>query len=69
LWGWRSDGRKIAWVACDKVCKSREAGGLDIINVRQFNLALLGKWIWHLKTETRGFGWRYWNLSMEDGEV
>jgi len=52
LWGWGSDGRKIVWVAWDKVCKSKEEGGLGIMNVRQFNLALMGKWIWRLKTET-----------------
>ena len=46
LWGWRSEGRKIAWLAWDKICNSKEAGGLGIINVRSFNLALLGKWIW-----------------------
>ena len=41
----------------DKICKSREEGGLGgIINVRQFNLALLEKWIWRLKME-RGL-WR-----------
>ncbi|XP_068486473.1 uncharacterized mitochondrial protein AtMg00310-like [Phaseolus vulgaris] len=54
LWGWGSDGRKIAWAAWDKVCKPKEAGGLGIINVRQFNLALMGKWIWRLKTEAGG---------------
>jgi len=57
LWGWRSEGRKIAWVAWDKVCKSREAGGLGIINVRQFNLALLRKWIWRLNSDKGGL-WR-----------
>ena len=28
LWGWESEGRKIAWVAWDKVCNSRDAGEL-----------------------------------------
>ena len=45
LLGWRSEGRKIAWVAWDKVCNSKNVGGLGIINVRSFNLTLLGKWI------------------------
>ena len=40
----------MAW---DKVCKPKEAGWLGIMNVRQFNLALMGKWIWRLKTKTR----------------
>jgi len=57
LWGWGSEGRNIAWVAWDKVCKSREAGGLCIINVRSFNLALLGKWTWCLNSDKGGL-WR-----------
>ena len=31
FWGWGSEGRKIAWVSWDKVCKSREAGGLTLL--------------------------------------
>jgi len=56
LWGWGSEGRKIAWVAWDKVCKSREAGGLGIINVGSFNLPLLEKWIWRLNSDKGGCG-------------
>jgi len=46
LWGWGSDGRKIAWAAWNKVCEHRDYGGLGIIDLRTFNLALLSKWIW-----------------------
>jgi len=38
--------RKIAWASWEKVCESREAGGLGMINIKFFNLALLSKWIW-----------------------
>ncbi|XP_068475151.1 uncharacterized mitochondrial protein AtMg00310-like [Phaseolus vulgaris] len=48
LWGWGADGRKIAWASWNLVCKLREFGGLGIIDLRLFNLALLGKWIWRL---------------------
>jgi len=41
LWGWGSEGRKIAWVVWDKVCESQEAGDLGIINIRLFNVALM----------------------------
>ena len=43
LWGWGSDGKKIAWDSWDKVCEPRDFGGLGIIDLRKFNLALLGK--------------------------
>jgi len=29
LWGWGFDGRKIAWVAWDKMCSPIEVGGLE----------------------------------------
>jgi len=45
MWDWGADRRKIAWVAWDKVCNSKDVGGLGIINIRSFILALLGKWI------------------------
>ncbi len=54
LWGWGDEGRKVAWVSWRKVCEPREAGGLGILNLRFFNAALLGKWIWRLETEKDG---------------
>jgi len=32
-------------VVWDKLCKSREVSGFGIINLRLFNVVLLGKWI------------------------
>jgi len=73
LWGWGSDGRKIAWASWKKVCKPCKFGGLGIIDPKLFNLALLGKWIWRLGSEKGGLwkevlvskygGWR--NLGGE----
>ena len=40
-----------------KVCRSREAGGLVIKDIRTFNEALLGKWIWRMQSEKGGL-WR-----------
>ena len=57
LWGWGLEGKKITWVAYDKFCNSRDASGLGIINVRSFNLTLLGKWIWCLNSDKEGL-WR-----------
>jgi len=55
LWDWGSEKRKIAWVAWDKICQSKDKGGLGVIDIEKFNLALLGKWIWRLKSEERSF--------------
>ena len=54
MWEWEDEGRKVAWVSWRKVCEPREAGGLGILNLRLFNAALLGKWIWRLETEKDG---------------
>jgi len=48
------EGRKIVWAAWKKVCEPREAGGLAIIDLKVFNIALLGKWIWRLGTKKGG---------------
>jgi len=42
-------------VAWDKICQSKDKGGLGVIDIGKFNLALLGKWIWRLKSEERIF--------------
>ena len=36
------------------MCKAREDGGLDNIDLRIFILALLGKWIWRLGSNKGG---------------
>jgi len=54
FWDWGSKNRKIAWVAWDKVCELKDKGGLGVIDIRKFNLALMGKWIWRLKYEKKG---------------
>ena len=53
LWDWSSENRKIAWVAWDKICQPKDKCGLGVIDIGKFNLALLGKWIWRLKSEER----------------
>jgi len=54
LWGWGHEGRKIAWVKWETICKPKEEGGLGIKDLKRFNYALLGKWKWRLGKEERG---------------
>lgn len=47
-WSGSSHGSKgLRWLAWDKMCKSKSKGGLGFRSLHGFNLALLGKHIWH----------------------
>lgn len=43
--------RKIHWVAWNKICHEKSEVGLGLKNLKDFNHALLGKWLWRLKME------------------
>lgn len=51
LWGGHEGTHKIHWVAWKEVCKEKEDGGLGVKHLHAFNIALLGKWLWRLRTE------------------
>jgi len=42
------------WASWKDVCKPKEEGGLGMLEIRRFNFALLGKWIWSLGYEKKG---------------
>lgn len=50
LWGSSDVGRKISWIAWDKVLSSKK-GGLEIGSLKAQNLALLCKWLRRLHNE------------------
>nr|XP_043619754.1 uncharacterized protein LOC122591558 [Erigeron canadensis] len=51
------ESRKINWVSWDTVASPMKVGGLGISKLRDSNLALLAKWIWHYRTQ-QGALWR-----------
>jgi len=44
FWGGSDDHIKVTWVDWNTVCRGKEVGGLGVRSIREFNLALLGKW-------------------------
>ena len=44
-------------VRWEKICQSRDSGGLGVLNLRKMNQALLGKWLWKYFNEPK-LSWR-----------
>ena len=57
LWGSSAEEGKFHLVKWDQVCSPYSNGGLAIRNIRQFNEALLGKWLWRFGVEKEAL-WR-----------
>jgi hypothetical protein len=57
LWGGMGEGKKFHLVNWSQVCQPLKMGGLGLRNLRVFNQALLGKWLWRFGNEENAF-WR-----------
>jgi hypothetical protein len=57
LWGGISEEFKYHLVSWSKICTPIFEGGLGIQNLRMFNRALLGKWLWCFAQEQEAW-WR-----------
>jgi hypothetical protein len=57
LWGSTNEVTKFHLVKWSSVCSPMKDGGLGIRNLRRFNQALLGKWLWRYATEREAY-WR-----------
>ncbi|CAJ2662943.1 unnamed protein product [Trifolium pratense] len=58
FWGGCEDSRKISWVSWKSVCLRKEYGGLGVRQLREFNIALLGKWCWRMLVDREGLWFR-----------
>ncbi|CAN1280709.1 Putative ribonuclease H protein At1g65750 [Linum perenne] len=57
LWEGTSEIKRIHWVDWSSVKASLDSGGLDILDIKSFNEALLGKWLWRYALEKSAW-WR-----------
>ena len=57
LWGFTEEVDKFHLVKWEVICSPYSHGGLAIKNLRKFNEALLGKWLWRFGTEREAL-WR-----------
>uniref|UniRef100_A0A2N9FH95 Reverse transcriptase domain-containing protein n=1 Tax=Fagus sylvatica TaxID=28930 RepID=A0A2N9FH95_FAGSY len=77
LWSGLGEAQKMHLVNWTQICKPVQGGGLGVKNLRWFNKALRGKWLWRYGTERDAYwrkvveikygmltGGKLWRLSM-----
>jgi hypothetical protein len=57
LWSGWGDSHLVHLVNWNIICEPIQNGGLGVKNLRRFNQALLGKWLWHYGTDGEAL-WR-----------
>ncbi|GAU22739.1 hypothetical protein TSUD_138630 [Trifolium subterraneum] len=58
FWGGGEDSRKTSWINWKTICLRKEYGGLGVRQLKEFNLALLGKWCWRMLVDREGLWFR-----------
>ena len=66
FWGGSEDNMKIAWVDWESICLRKEVDGLGVRRLKEFNIALLGKWCWRCLVDRDGLWFKV--LSSRYGE-
>ncbi|XP_060216727.1 uncharacterized protein LOC132644165 [Lycium barbarum] len=59
LWGSTTEKKKISLVAWEKLCRPKHQGGLNIKGCKIWNMAAVGKLIWHIM-EKKDILWVKW---------
>ncbi|OMO91306.1 reverse transcriptase [Corchorus capsularis] len=66
LWGGSDSQKKLHYVNWNQVCKPKENGGLDIVDLDIKNRGLLKKWVWRFGNEKDSL-WR--KIIVEKGKL
>jgi hypothetical protein len=58
FWGWSEDHRKTSRIGWKNISLCKEYRGLGVRQIREFNIALLGKWCWRILVDRGGLWYR-----------
>ena len=62
-WGQVKDEKKLAWMSWEKLCLSKEKGGMGFRGLKLFNLALLAKQGWRLQANSTSLFYRVYKAK------